>query len=124
VVGSSGVDVVFAGTLSLSGDVLAHFDCGFVGPRRGELELVGEEGILAVADPWHIYEPGIELRHADGIEQIAVEHADSYRLELENVGDAIRGEAPLMLGRDDAIRQARTIEALYRAAEAAAPVPV
>jgi xylose dehydrogenase (NAD/NADP) len=123
-VGPSGVDVVFAATLSLPGDVLAHFDCGFVVPRRGELELVGEEAILAVADPWHIDEPGIELRRADAVEQIAVERADSYRLELENVSDAIRGEAPLLLGREDAVHQARTIEALYRAAGAAAPVPV
>ncbi|HEV2711532.1 MAG TPA: Gfo/Idh/MocA family oxidoreductase, partial [Gaiellaceae bacterium] len=124
VVGPSGVDVVFAATLSLADDVVGHFDCAFVTPRRGELEIVGEDGVLAVADPWHIYEPGIELRRAEGAEQIAVERANSYRLELENVGDAIRGEAPLLLGRDDAVGQARAIEALYRAAEAAAPVPV
>jgi D-xylose 1-dehydrogenase (NADP+, D-xylono-1,5-lactone-forming) len=37
-------------------------------------------------------------------------------LELENVSAAIRGEATLLLGRDDAVGQARTIEALYGAA--------
>ena len=124
VVGPSGVDVVFAATLSLADAVVGHFDCAFVTPRRGELEVVGEEGVLAVADPWHVYEPGIELRRADGVEHVAVEPANSYRLELENVGDAIRGQAPLLLGRDDAVSQARAIDALYRAAEAAAPVPV
>jgi predicted dehydrogenase len=30
---------------------------------------------------------------------------------------AIRGEAPLLLTREDAVGQARTIEALYRAAD-------
>ena len=40
----------------------------------------------------------------------------SYRLELENLADAITGAAPALLGREDALGQARTIEALYRSA--------
>jgi xylose dehydrogenase (NAD/NADP) len=115
VVGPSGVDVVFAGTLSLADGVVAHFDCGFVLPRRSELEVVGEEGSLFVATPFQVSSPGIELRRADGVEHVAVEPGDSYLLELENVSAAIRGEATLLLGRDDAVGQARTIEALYGA---------
>jgi predicted dehydrogenase len=115
VVGPSGVDVVFTATLSCPDDVVAQFDCGFVLPRRSELEAVGEAGSLFVGDPFHVHDPGIELR-ADGIERIAVERANSYRLELENIADAVRGEAPLVLGRDDAIGQARTIKSLYGAA--------
>jgi hypothetical protein len=42
--------------------------------------------------------------------------ANSYRLELENVSDAICGRAPPLLGRGDAVGQARAIEALYDAA--------
>ncbi|MDP9492473.1 MAG: Gfo/Idh/MocA family oxidoreductase, partial [Actinomycetota bacterium] len=122
VVGPSGVDLVFAATLRLPGEVLGHFDCGFVLPVRHELEVVGEEGSLFVADPFHGRSPGIELRRGGEVERIAVEPADSYRLELENVSGAIRGETPLLLGRDDAVGQARTIEALYRSAEASAPV--
>jgi xylose dehydrogenase (NAD/NADP) len=123
-VGPSGVDVCFAATLRLPDDVLAHFDCGFVLPHRDEVEVVGEDGSLFVDDPWHVRSPGIELRSDDGVERIAVAPANSYRLELENVSDAIRGVAPLLLGRDDAVGQARTLDALYRSAEAAAPVPV
>jgi xylose dehydrogenase (NAD/NADP) len=124
VVGPSGVDVVFTATLSCPDDVVAHFDCGFVLSRRSELEVVGEAGSLLVGDPFHVHEPGIELRRENGVEHIAVERANSYRLELENIADAVRGEAPLLLGRDDAVGQAQTIEALYRSAEAAASVPV
>jgi D-xylose 1-dehydrogenase (NADP+, D-xylono-1,5-lactone-forming) len=116
VVGDTGVDVVFAGTLRLTDDVLAHFDCGFVVPFRDELELVGENGSLFLDDPWHIYTPGIELRRESGVERIDVASADSYRLELENVSDAIRGTAPLLLGREDAVGQARALEALYDSA--------
>ena len=60
--------------------------------------------------------PGIELRRGDGVEHIAVEPANPYRLEVENVSDAVRGRAQPLLGRDDAVGQARAIEALYEAA--------
>jgi D-xylose 1-dehydrogenase (NADP+, D-xylono-1,5-lactone-forming) len=50
------------------------------------------------------------------MERIEVEPADSYRLELENLGDAIRGAADPLLGREDAVAQARVIDALYRSA--------
>jgi predicted dehydrogenase len=117
VVGESGVDVVFVASLRLAADVVVHFDCGFVVPFRDELELVGEEGSLFTDDPFHIHVPGIELRRESGTERIEIPAANSYRLELENVGDAIRGRAPLLLGRGDAVGQARAIEALYEAAE-------
>ena len=57
------------------------------------------------------------------MEHVAVEHKDSYLLELDNVSGAILGESPLLLGREDAVGQARTIAALYRSAETAVPVP-
>lgn len=123
--GPSGVDVCLAATLSCDRDVLAHFDCGFVLPYRAELEVVGDTGSLVLDDPWHIFRPGIELRR-DGAdaELIAVEPADSYRLELENFSAAVRGAATPLLGRDDAVGQARVIEALYRSAGAGVAVEV
>jgi D-xylose 1-dehydrogenase (NADP+, D-xylono-1,5-lactone-forming) len=116
VVGPSWVDVCFAASLALPDDRLGHFDCGFVLPSRGELEVVGEEGSLFVDDPFHARAPGIELRRQDGTERIVVDRANSYRLELDNVSGAIRGEEPLLLGREDALGQARAIDALYRSA--------
>ena len=50
------------------------------------------------------------------------EKADSYGLELENVGDAAAGGAELLLGRDDAMGQARTLEALHESAQSGTPV--
>jgi predicted dehydrogenase len=117
ITGESGVDVVFTASLRLPNDVLAYFDCGFVVRFRDELELVGEEGSLFVDDPFHIRVPGIDLRRESGTERIDVPPANSYRLELENVSDAIGGRAPLLLGRRDAVGQARAIEALYDEAE-------
>jgi xylose dehydrogenase (NAD/NADP) len=122
VLGPSGVDVLFAATMRFPGEVVGQFDCGFVLPDRDELEVVGEEGSLFLDDPWHARNPAIELRRAGGSERITLEPVDSYRLELENLGDAIAGRASPLLGREDALGQARTIEALYRSAAEGAPV--
>jgi predicted dehydrogenase len=114
--GPSGTDWVFGGTLRFPGDVIGQFDCGTALPGRDELEAIGSEGSLFVDDPWHCSEPVIELRRDGKAGRIEVEHADSYRLELENMSDAIRGEGELLLGRDDALGQARALEALHASA--------
>jgi predicted dehydrogenase len=118
--GPTGVDVTVAGTLRFPDDVVAQIDCGLVLPSRDELEAVGEEGSLFLDDPWHARRPVIELRRGGEVERIEVERADAYRLELENLSDAIRGVGEPLLGREDALGNARVIEALYRSAEEAA----
>jgi len=110
------VDVLFAGAMLHDGGVTSHFDCGFVLPSRDELEVVGEEGSLFLDDPWHAHEPLIEIRRDDGVERVEVERANSYQLELENLSEAIRGEAELLLGRADAVGNAGALEALYASA--------
>ena len=112
--GPTGTDWVTAGVLRFESDVLATFDCGTALPNRDELEAIGSEGSLFLDDPWHCNTPVIEVRNPSGVvvERIQVEQQDSYRLELENVSDAIRGEAELLLGRDDAIGQATTLRML------------
>ena len=121
-VGASGTDWVFTGTMRFPGDVFALFDCGTALPERDELEVIGTDGSLFLDDPWHCLEPVIELRRDDGMERIELERADSYRLELENLSDAIRGTTDPLLGREDAVGQARTIEALYESAVTGAAV--
>jgi hypothetical protein len=64
----------------------------------------------------------IELRREEKVERIELEPVDSYRLELENVSDAIRGEAELLLSRDDAVGQARALAALHESATDGKPV--
>jgi predicted dehydrogenase len=121
-VGPTGVDVVFAATMRFANDVVGEFDCGLSLPSRDELEVMGAEGSLFLDDPWHAREPVIELRRDGEVERIEVERANSYGLELENLSDAIRGLAEPLLGREDAVGQARAIEALYRSTDTGAPV--
>jgi D-xylose 1-dehydrogenase (NADP+, D-xylono-1,5-lactone-forming) len=120
--GPSGTDWVFTGLMRFPGDVLATFDCGTALPERDELEVIGSEGSLFLDDPWHCAKPVIELRRDGGVERIRVKRADSYRLQLENMSDAILGDAKPLLGRADAMGQARALEALHRSAESGEPV--
>jgi predicted dehydrogenase len=124
VIGGEGVDIAFAATMRFGDNVLGHFDAGLALAARDELEVVGEEGSLFLDDPWHCRVPVIEVRREDGVERIEVPVADSYRLEAENMSLAVRGEAPPLLGRDEAVGQARAIEALYEAAGSGRTVTV
>jgi predicted dehydrogenase len=115
--GPTGVDLRLTGLLRFAGDVLAVIDCGLDVYSRHDLEVVGSEGRLLLADPWHAIDPKIVIERGFRQEIVEVAHADSYALELEDMAAAIAGDRAPRLGRADAIGQARTIEALYRSAE-------
>jgi xylose dehydrogenase (NAD/NADP) len=108
--GRGGVDWGFAGVLR-SNDVLGTFQCGF---RHEERSLVvrGAGGELRAPDPWHASESRVYLNG----EETRVEPEDPYRRQLANFVAAIEGDAKPLLGRDDAVGQARTLDALWRAA--------
>jgi D-xylose 1-dehydrogenase (NADP+, D-xylono-1,5-lactone-forming) len=120
--GGDGVDVAFAATMRHPNDVISHFDCGLALDSRDLLEIVGDEGSLRLDDPWHCRNPGIELTQNNATERIEIDRANSYGLEAENFSAAIRGNATPLLGRQDAIGQARAIEALYHSADAGVTV--
>jgi D-xylose 1-dehydrogenase (NADP+, D-xylono-1,5-lactone-forming) len=117
VLGATGVDMTFHGLLRFPGDVLGQFDCSFRLAHRQSLEAIGEEGSLLVEAPWRADWGGdVIVRRGDETDRVEIPRADPYRLELENLADAIAGAAPALLGREDAYEQARTIDALYRSA--------
>ncbi len=115
--GPTGVDLRLSGLLRFPGDVLGVIDCGLDVYPRHDLEVVGSEGRLLLADPWHASAPKIVIERGFDRDVVAVDAADSYALELEDMAAAIAGERAQLLGRADALGQARTIEALYRSAE-------
>jgi predicted dehydrogenase len=113
----SGVDITFAGTLRFPGNVVATIHASMALPARQELEIFGSEGTLLVEAPWRVDLGGeVFLRSGGRVERVDVPQADAYRLELDDFAAAAAGEAPL-LGRADAVGQARTLEALYESAE-------
>jgi xylose dehydrogenase (NAD/NADP) len=120
VLGESGVGMRFDGILQFPGNVLAQFYCGFDLPAASGLEAIGSKGSVLVREPWHCRDPHLEVNG----NRIGVPDVDRYQLELENFAAAAGGDAPPLLGRDDAVGQARVIDALYRSAESGSAVPL
>jgi xylose dehydrogenase (NAD/NADP) len=112
VVGESGVDESFSGLLRFADGLTATFTSGFHS-EHATLEAIGSKGSLLLPSAWNGRATAMFL---DGRE-IPLEQDDPYRLEVENLSAAIRGEAEPLLRRDDALGQARAIEGLYRSAE-------
>jgi D-xylose 1-dehydrogenase (NADP+, D-xylono-1,5-lactone-forming) len=117
VTGQTGVDVRFAGLLRFPGDVLAEIDCAFEMPYGSGLEAIGSAGSAFVQAPVTCRDPAVVLRRDGLTERIEIEDVDRYMLQLENFAAAVRGEGEPLLGREEAIGQARVLEALYRSAE-------
>jgi xylose dehydrogenase (NAD/NADP) len=117
VTAANGVDRRFTGVLRFRSGLVASFHCGFDSSAES-LEVIGRTGTVYLPDPWHS-QRGLLI--VDGEEQ-TVEVRNPYQCELEDMAAAIRGEKAPRLGRDDAMGQARTIEALYRSAQSGEPV--
>jgi xylose dehydrogenase (NAD/NADP) len=125
VLGPTGVDLAFHGTLRFPDDVVAQLDASFVSPMTQRLEAAGEDGTLAVEAPWRTERPGGVVLTRDGEASLVdVPVGSSFVLELENFAASAAGTVSPLLGRDDALGQARAIDALYRAAESGTSVPV
>lgn len=101
------VDVGFAGTLRF-GEVTATFQCALDSFLVDRIEVVGSEGVLRVPNAF-VNPPGVvELNGKSH----RVKGADHYRAELEDFCAAIRGEHPVLLGRDEMRNQANALSAL------------
>ena len=115
--GPTDVDLRFTGVLRFPSGVMAEFTSAFTMDHRG-LEAIGDEGSAMLLDPWQA-DPATLVR--DG--EVTHWHPDDphpmevpYFHEFDNFSAAVRGEAELLLGRDHAAGQARTLGALYESA--------
>jgi predicted dehydrogenase len=113
----AGVDARIAAVLRFDGDVLASLECGIDTVPRNALEVFGRDGAIVSSDPWHGGAPELVRIGADGVrETVPVEAVNPYAREVEDLSRAVREGGRPRLGREDAVAQARTIEALYRSA--------
>jgi D-xylose 1-dehydrogenase (NADP+, D-xylono-1,5-lactone-forming) len=121
----SGVDLEFAGMMRFGDGSVAQFDCGFLGPFRAEMEVIGREAALRIVRPFRTDDRSqLVLTAGDVTEQLpfppeapfAGEIADMERLALDDRAQRI----PLSESR----RTAAVISALYRSAREGITVPL
>jgi xylose dehydrogenase (NAD/NADP) len=123
VTGPTGIDMAFFGTMRFPGDVVGQFEASFLAPQRQSLEVVGEDAVLVALAPWRTDWPGnVSVVRGERTEVLEVPRGNAYAFELANMAAAVAGDASAVLGRDDALGQARTIEALYRSAASGAAI--
>ena len=120
--GPTGVDERLTATLAFPGGVLGLMDCGF-----DLVDPLGARGDRLDTDRSAPRTRGRGSHHASpcgatgACEVIEFEPTDHYRLELEDLDRAIRGEASRAARRADAVGQARTIAAIALAAASSEP---
>ena len=112
--------------VDFDGNAVLEFDQGraamlafsFQTSRRHFLELIGTEGSLRVER--HVLAPGewtsIEIQTAGGTVTERFPPFDTYQAEVENLGDAIRGDAPPLVDGDEAVRNMRVLDAVRASA--------
>jgi xylose dehydrogenase (NAD/NADP) len=106
----SGVDLALSGVLAA--EWLAQFTVSMDAATFQDLTVVGDDGVVHVPEPYRSSAATIEVQTSH--ERRVLEYAcpDPFELAFENMTDAVLGSAPLVLGPDELVAQARVIEAL------------
>jgi len=123
VMGATGIDESFAAQLSFPGDVLVQIDASFRSPLRARFEVVGTTGVVEVRHPWRprADEP-ILLRRSSGNESVAAGSGERYRLEIEDLREAIVNARAPRVSLAESRGNVGTISALLQSAREGRPI--
>jgi D-xylose 1-dehydrogenase (NADP+, D-xylono-1,5-lactone-forming) len=115
----SGIDEQFSATLGFGNDLLAVFDCGMYSPLDVGVEVLGTDGRATVAMPWYAHlEPlSIDLMRDGETTTVPTPGPNAYRLEIDNVCAAARGDAAPEISPEETVRNLTTIERLLEIAK-------
>jgi len=100
----SGADTSFSGVLDYSDGRYAHFDMSFERARRSEYEIIGTLGGIKCHTVWQNPEENPVISwwtDAGHKEQVELEKADHFILEIEHFSDSIiHGKKPALTMKD------------------------
>ncbi|MBX3012146.1 MAG: Gfo/Idh/MocA family oxidoreductase [Caldilineaceae bacterium] len=127
IVGESGVDVAMRAQLHFANGVVAQISSGFRTPFREALHIVGDQGALAVAEPW---KPGLQghdsrvtFTASQGeTETIVTPAADPYLCEVEAMEACLLDGAAPVLPLERSRHFLRSVLAIYASAATGKPV--
>jgi predicted dehydrogenase len=120
-IGESGVDVSMVAQLRFASGAVAQISTGFRTPFREAVYLVGERGILHIAEPW---KPGLTgrasvmtLTDLDGhTEQIVTPAVDPYLCEVQAMEACVLDGAAPVVTLADSRAFLQSMLAIYRSA--------
>jgi predicted dehydrogenase len=119
----SEVEQSIAAVLDFGEGQLAMIDASFQMPWHQFAEVVGESGRIVLPRPYtpSTSETIVRIERGDETLERHFDGVDQYRLEIEHFSECIRNNAALDISPGDALEQAETLDAVYRAAEYTLP---
>ena len=109
------VDVTTAALLEFPGRRFALCDASFDAQFQSWLEVVGTAGRLSLPRAFSAkhHDVIIQILKEDRLKTVPVPATDQYRRMVEHFGDAVLRGRPLRYGTDDALGQARVLDAAF-----------
>jgi predicted dehydrogenase len=125
VLGESGVDETFVGTMRFTNGAHAQFDSGFHAPFRTNMEIVGSEGVIVIPRPFkpndkETFYVGPAGDQLEPVQVSGPEHL--YIGEVEDLFDAVVNGAAPRVSLQDSRNNVAAILALLQSAREGRPV--
>ena len=117
------VDLGFTGMLRFTQGVTALFDCGFQGPFRADMEIVGRDASIRIERPFRTDDRSrLLIVEGDEVSAVPFETQPPFAGEIADMEAAALGEAAPRVSLDESRRTIAAIRALYDAARGGRPV--
>lgn len=125
--GGDGVDTTLTGQLRFANGIMAQIDCSFEVPYRVGAEIVGDEGVLYLPNPFQPDLDGrkngfIHITPNDKQTTIKSKNMDPYLAEVQAIEDAVFNHKSTPYSLTESLGNVATIKALYKSAETGKPV--
>ncbi len=115
VIGLSGIDRTFIGTLQYANNVFAQFACSFDLPSYANMEIHGTEGMLFVSSPFKLSgRTLLILRKGKQYQTFSFSTKDLYLDEVENMVQVVQGTQKVVIPLQDSRNTVETILKLHQ----------
>jgi D-xylose 1-dehydrogenase (NADP+, D-xylono-1,5-lactone-forming) len=113
----SGVDLEFAGMMRFPDGSVAQFDCGFLGPFRAEMEVIGRDAALRIVRPFRTdHRSQLLLTAGDVTEHLPFPPEDPFAGEIADMEALALDDKAQRIPLAESRRTVAAIVALYRSA--------
>lgn len=111
-----GVDEYAVGWLRFEDDVLCTFTCGMTVHADRTTIIAGDTGYVEIPDPWFSLGELYLVREESRQQVDVAPTPHRYGLEADAFAAAVRGDAPLLLTKEDSIGNAKALDQLRKSA--------
>ncbi|HYT73186.1 MAG TPA: Gfo/Idh/MocA family oxidoreductase [Vicinamibacterales bacterium] len=119
---ASGVDLALAGMMRFADGAIAQFDCGFLGPFRAAMEVIGADASLQIERPFKTDELSrVVLTRGDTTRTLPFTSEAPFAGEIADMEAAALDGRPPRIALTESRRTVATICALYESARTRRP---